>query len=172
VEISRSTNGRQTNSKQNFNVQPNKATKHGLLQLRWMDQHALQKDGTNRARNNLWWWWRLLFKVEVSRSYVTIGGKSASLSWCQTPIWGPIPQFLLSDSCGFWWCGAPYLTWGRVCRLQLLLALGSVVILWSEFRGAHAHILLSDSRLPQPGRLGARIYIPPGTGQPSYTCRN
>jgi hypothetical protein len=32
---------------------------------------------------------------------------------------------------------------GWVCRLRLLLALASKVILWSEFRGTHNHILLS-----------------------------
>jgi hypothetical protein len=32
----------------------------------------------------------------------------------------------------------------RVCRLQLLLALASTVILWSESRGTHNHILLSQ----------------------------
>jgi hypothetical protein len=28
-----------------------------------------------------------------SQSYVTIDGQSASLSWCQAPNWGPIPDF-------------------------------------------------------------------------------
>jgi hypothetical protein len=65
------------------------------------------------------------------------------------------------------------LTRGRVYRLQLLLVLASAVILGSESRGTRVHILLSDSRLPQPGGPGPRIYIPqeqgssvipPGTG--------
>jgi hypothetical protein len=33
------------------------------------------------------------------------------------------------------WYSAPSLTWGRVCRLKLLLVLASAVILESEFRG-------------------------------------
>jgi hypothetical protein len=37
---------------------------------------------------------------------------------------------------------------GRVCRLQLLLALASAFIFGSESRGTRDHILLSDSRLP------------------------
>jgi hypothetical protein len=41
-------------------------------------------------------------------------------------------------------CGAPCLTRVRVCRLQLLLALASTVILGSESRGTHGHILLSQ----------------------------
>jgi hypothetical protein len=38
----------------------------------------------------------------------------------------------------------PFLTRRRVCRLQLLLAFASAVILGSECRGTHDHILLSQ----------------------------
>jgi hypothetical protein len=48
------------------------------------------------------------------------------------------------------WFGAPFLMRGRVCRLQLLLALASAIILGFESRGTHYHILLKrynwDSR--------------------------
>jgi hypothetical protein len=44
------------------------------------------------------------------------------------------------------WCGVLSLTRGRVCRLQLLLVLASAVILGSEPRGTHDHILLSQIR--------------------------
>jgi hypothetical protein len=44
------------------------------------------------------------------------------------------------------WCGAPFLTRGWVCRLQLLLVLDSAVILGSESRGTHDHILLCQIR--------------------------
>jgi hypothetical protein len=44
------------------------------------------------------------------------------------------------------WCGALSLTRGRVCRLQLLLALASAVIFGSESRGTRDHILLSQIR--------------------------
>jgi hypothetical protein len=47
------------------------------------------------------------------------------------------------DSCGFVDVGRS-LTRGRVCRLQLLLALASAVILWSEPLGARDRILLSQ----------------------------
>jgi hypothetical protein len=40
------------------------------------------------------------------------------------------------------WCGALSLVRGRVCHLQLLLALASAVIFRSESLGAHNHILL------------------------------
>jgi hypothetical protein len=44
------------------------------------------------------------------------------------------------------WCGAPSVTKEWVCRLQLLLALASTVILRSESRGTYDHILLSQVR--------------------------
>jgi hypothetical protein len=44
------------------------------------------------------------------------------------------------------WCGALSLTRERVCRLQLLLALASAVILGSEFRGTRNHISLFQIR--------------------------
>jgi hypothetical protein len=42
------------------------------------------------------------------------------------------------------WFGAPSLTRGRVCLLQLLLALASAVIFGSESRRTRGHILLSQ----------------------------
>jgi hypothetical protein len=42
------------------------------------------------------------------------------------------------------WFGVLPLTKGRVCRLQLLLALASVVVFWSEPIGNRDHILLSQ----------------------------
>jgi hypothetical protein len=44
------------------------------------------------------------------------------------------------------WFGAPSLTRGRVCRLQLLLALPSAVIFGSESRRTRGHILQSKIR--------------------------
>jgi hypothetical protein len=44
------------------------------------------------------------------------------------------------------WCGALSLTRGRVCRLQLLLALARAVIFWSESRRTRGHILLFQIR--------------------------
>jgi hypothetical protein len=45
------------------------------------------------------------------------------------------------------WCGALSLTIWRVCRLQLLLAFASALILGSESRGTRHHILLSQIRV-------------------------
>jgi hypothetical protein len=72
------------------------------------------------------------------------------------------------NTCGY----SPYvtssLTRGWVCRLQLLLVLASAVILRSESRGTHNHILLFqiDSRRLQPGGQGPHIYIPKEEGGP------
>jgi hypothetical protein len=52
----------------------------------------------------------------------------------------------LPDSCGFRWFGAPSQTRGRVCCLQLLLALASTVIFGSGSRRTRGHILLSQIR--------------------------
>jgi hypothetical protein len=69
-------------------------------------------------------------------------GQSISVS---SPIWGPRPDFCYSQTVAGLLCGAPSLTRGWVCRLQLLLA-ASAVILGFESRGAHDHILLSEIR--------------------------
>jgi hypothetical protein len=59
------------------------------------------------------------------------------------------------------WDYSPYvtssLTTGWICRLQLLLAFASTVILRSNSCGTHDHISLSQIRLGGPG---PRIYIP------------
>jgi hypothetical protein len=39
-------------------------------------------------------------------------------------------------------------------------------------RDSWPHFTVSDSRLPQPGGLGPRIYIPTETGWPGYTPRH
>jgi hypothetical protein len=54
------------------------------------------------------------------------------------------------------WFGAPSLTRGLVCRLQLLLALASAVIFWSESGRTRGHILLSQIR-DFPFRLLLRL---------------
>jgi hypothetical protein len=50
------------------------------------------------------------------------------------------------NTCRYNPCIASFLTRGWVCRLQLMLALASAVILGSESRGTHDHILLSQTR--------------------------
>jgi hypothetical protein len=72
----------------------------------------------------------LLNKLIQSSSYVTTYGQWASLFWCQPIIWGtrPVRQLRLC------WCGAPSLTRGRVCHIQLLLVLASAVVLLAPSR--------------------------------------
>jgi hypothetical protein len=63
------------------------------------------------------------------------------------------------------------LTRGRVCRVQLSLALASTVILGSESRGAHDHILLSQIR-DSPNLEGhIPAFISPRNRWPNYTLK-
>jgi hypothetical protein len=77
--------------------------------------------------------------LRQSQSYVTTGGlPPISSSWSQAP-WDPRPVFFSTYV-------TSSLTRGWVCRSQLLLVLASAVILGSEYRGTHDHILLSQIR--------------------------
>jgi hypothetical protein len=64
-----------------------------------------------------------------SQSYVTTDGQSASLSWCQAPIWGQDKILITVKTVVFLLMGGAFLVRGQVCYLQLLLALAIVVIL-------------------------------------------
>jgi hypothetical protein len=64
-------------------------------------------------------------------------GQSASLSWCHAPIWDPRPiplrlSFIIFFELWDFLCGAPSLTRGRICSLQLPLGLASAVLLGSR----------------------------------------
>jgi hypothetical protein len=63
------------------------------------------------------------------------------------------------------WCGAPSLTRGWVCRLQLLLALDSAVILGS---GLMTTFYCLRFETPPTWRARSPYLYPPGTGWPSY----
>jgi hypothetical protein len=86
----------------------------------------------------------LLTTQSESESFVTTDGQSASLSWNKAPIWGVLPVFITVRLLQVCYCGALSLTKGRVCRLQMLLALASAVILGSQSRGTRDHILLAQ----------------------------
>jgi hypothetical protein len=92
-----------------------------------------------------------------------------------SPIWGPGPDFSYYQTVRVCSCGAPSLTRGRVCRLQLLLGLASAVILRSESRGTQGHILLPQIRyFPNleghvPAFVSPRHRVP--TSSPSTTRR-
>jgi hypothetical protein len=75
--------------------------------------------------------------------------QSASLSWNKASVWGLRPDFYYCQTVAgllMWGARAVSLTRGRVCRLQLLLAVTSAVILGYESRGTRVHILLSQIR--------------------------
>jgi hypothetical protein len=83
----------------------------------------------------------LEFEVEVTL-HVTV---SQSVSLGVEPHLGLMTRYiLLFDNYGlvFFFCGAPSLTRGRVCRLYMLLALASAVFLGPESLGPRDHILL------------------------------
>jgi hypothetical protein len=94
------------------------------------------KRGLLRANICLW-----LSESKLCYDRLSVGQSVLVLS----PHIGPKPHF---HCCQLWACcyGAPTLTRGRVCRLQLLLVLASSVILGSESRGTHDYILLSQIR--------------------------
>jgi hypothetical protein len=58
-----------------------------------------------------------------------------------------------------------------VCLLQLLLALAIAVILRSESRGTHDHILLSQIRASPNVEGQVSVFISPRNRWPNYTPR-
>jgi hypothetical protein len=123
--------------------------------LSWVLTKALSKDSPV-VRVKI----RVTLQLAVYRQSVRLGDKPLETH----------DQYILSffqrNPCGYNPYVTPSLTRRRVCRLQLLLALARAVILGSIFT-------VSDSRLPQPGERGLRVYIlqeqggtviPPGIG--------
>jgi hypothetical protein len=86
--------------------------------------------------------------VEISQSYLTTDGQSASLSWGQATIKARDKFFFLLEiffrQLQVYYFVAPSLTKGWVCNLLLLLGLASAIPLGSKSRGNQNHILLSQ----------------------------
>jgi hypothetical protein len=78
---------------------------------------------------------------------------------------------LLSDSC-VCSCGAPSLTIGRVCSLQLLLAIASEVTLGPNPAGFMTIFYCLRLDTPPTWTVRTPYLCPPGTGWPSYTPRH
>jgi hypothetical protein len=105
---------------------------------------------------------KLLQSQSQSQSHFTTGGlPPISSSWRQAPWDSRQVIFCQLNTCSH----SPYvtssLTRGCGCSLQLLLVLASAVILRSESRGTHDHILLSQIR-DSPNLEGqAPVFISP-----------
>jgi hypothetical protein len=84
--------------------------------------------------------------VYFSQSYITTDGQSASLSWNKHPSETYDQIFITVRQLLVCLCGALSLTRGRVCRLQLLLALDSADIFGSDSHGIRDHNLVSQIR--------------------------
>jgi hypothetical protein len=108
-----------------------------------------------------------------SQSYFTTGGlPPINSSWRQAP-WDSQPEFFLQlNTCGHNRYVISSLTRIWVCRLQLLLALASELILRSESRSTHDHILLSQIRHLLNLQPRSPYLFPPGTDWPSYIPRH
>jgi hypothetical protein len=103
-----------------------------------------------------------------SQSYIAIDSQSASLSWCQAPIWDPRPIFSLLSLISFrhlrvCWCVVPSLTRSRVCSFQFLP--------FSDLSPTGLMSIFYCLYFETPPTWRARfLYLfPPGTGWPSYT---
>jgi hypothetical protein len=83
-----------------------------------------------------------------------------------SPIEGPRPNCYCCHIYVFDDNGAPSLTIGWVCRLQLLLTLANTAILRTEFRETQMYFTALDSRIPQPVGPGPQICIPQEHGGP------
>jgi hypothetical protein len=99
-----------------------------------------------------------------SQIYVRTDGQLASMSLGQAPFWGA--------RSGFYYCQtvAGLLMWGALSHERTGLVLASAVILGSEFRRSHYHILLSQTRDCSNLQAQVPVFTSPrnrgGTGPP------
>jgi hypothetical protein len=119
-------------------------------------------------------------KVEVNFLLLPTVSRPVCVGVRHPPIWCPWPDFITVRQLRACWCGAPSVTRGRVCNLQLLMVLASEVIRRSQSHGTHddVRIILSQIResptwnvkstyffIPQEN---GRPVLPPGTGFPFH----
>jgi hypothetical protein len=114
--------------------------------------------------------------LDQSQSYVRTDGQSASLSWCQAPIWGLRPDLYYCQTVACLLMRGAF--FDERTGLPFTIAAGHCQCSHSWVRVPRdlwSYIPVSDLRLPQPGGPGSHIYIlqeqgglviPPGTGFP------
>jgi hypothetical protein len=119
-------------------------------------------DPLERTNLNPWITYvRLRVRVRVT---VRLGVYRLGAKPCETHVQRFIFQM---NTCGHIPYVTPSLTRGWICHLQLLVVLDSVVVLRSRVpQDSSPHFTFSDSRPPQPGGPGPRIYIPQEQGRP------
>jgi hypothetical protein len=105
-------------------------------------------------------------------SYITTDGQSASLSWYQDPS-GAYDQILFTVRhlrvCRY---GAPSLTRGRFCLLQLLLSSPAQSFSGPSPAGLMTTFYSLRFETPPIWRTRSLYLYPPGTGWPGYTPRH
>jgi hypothetical protein len=103
-----------------------------LRQLTINDCLRLTPFRSGLRMSSLLLWRRTKNHCSQSESYVTTDGQSVSLSWNKAFLWRLRPDFYYCQTAASLLMQGASLTRGRVCRLQLLLALAIAVILWCK----------------------------------------
>jgi hypothetical protein len=128
---------------------------------------------------SIWWGMLMAKKLEWKKSSqvrITTDGQSARLSRCQAAIWGQRKDlYYYQTVVGSVDVGRSL--WREDGSIIYNCCWSSLVILKSASLDSWRHFTVSNSRLPQPGGPGLRIYIPkeqggsvipPGTGFPFH----
>jgi hypothetical protein len=105
--------------------------------------------------------------------YITTDGQSPSLSWYQAPFWGLWPDFFNTVRyLRVCWYGAPSLTRGLVCLLQLLLSSPAQSFTGPSPAGFMTTFYCLRFETPPTWRIRSLYLYPPGTGWPGYAPRH
>jgi hypothetical protein len=114
-----------------------------------------------------------------SQSYVTTDSQSASLSWCQAPIWDPRPIFpllslIIFRQLRFLYVGRPLWREVGACSFQLLLGITSAVFLHLSPAGLMSTIFLSfiEREVRESWGGSERLYISGGIEKKNINCEN